>query len=67
MKTSNNPYKIEIITDYGMAYYQVVRKHDDAILYANSNIDCIAEFILNQGIDIMGVDAVPEFDGNHIF
>lgn len=62
-----DPYKIEIVTDYGMAYYQVVRKRDEAILYANSNIDNIASFILDEGIDIAGFDAVPEFANNHVF
>lgn len=67
MKTTNNPYKIEIASDLGMTYYQVVRKRDEAILYANNNIDNIASFILDEGIDMAGFDAVPEFAGNHIF
>jgi len=54
MKTTNNPYKIEHVSDFGMAYYQVVRKRDEAILYANSNIDNIASFILDEGIDVAG-------------
>lgn len=66
MKTSN-PYKIEIVTDHGMIYYQVVRKRDEAILYANNSIDNIASFILEEGIDIAGFDTVPEFTNNHVF
>lgn len=66
MKT-NNPYKIEYVTDSGMTYYQVVRKRDEAILYANKHIDNIASFILDEGIDMAGFDAVPEFANNHIF
>lgn len=56
-----------MVSDYGKTYYQVVRKRDEAILYANSSIDNIASFILDEGIDIAGFDAVPEFAGNHIF
>lgn len=67
MKTTNNPYKIESVSDYGMTYYQVVRKRDEAILYANGNIDNIASFILDEGIDVTGFDAVPEFASNHVF
>ncbi len=65
--TTTNPYIIEIVTDYGMTYYQVTRKRDSAILYANGNIDCIAQFILEEGIDLMGFDKCPGFDSNHIF
>ena len=50
-----------------MTYYQVVRKRDEAILYANSLIDNIASFILEEGIDKMGFDSVPEFANNHVF
>lgn len=67
MKTTSNPYKIEVVSDSGMTYYQVVRKRDEAILYANSLIDNIASFIFEEGIDKMGFDSVPEFAGNHIF
>lgn len=67
MNKSNNPYKIETISSNSMMYYQVVRKRDEAILYANSNIDNIADFILNEGIDLLGFDTVPEFANNHIF
>lgn len=67
MNTTNNPYAIELVSDFGLTYYQVVRKADEAILYANGNIDNIASFILDEGIDIAGFDAVPEFNGNHIF
>lgn len=67
MKTTANPYKIEIVTDYGMTYYQVTRKRDEAILYANSDIDNIAIFILEEGIDEMGFDRCPDFASNHIF
>lgn len=51
MNKRNNPYKIEMVSDYGKTYYQVVRKRDEAILYANSSIDNIASFILDEGID----------------
>lgn len=67
MKTTSNPYKIEHVSDFDMAYYQVVRKRDEAILYANGNIDNIASFILNEGINMAGFDAVPEFANNHVF
>lgn len=67
MNKSNNPYKIETISSNSMMYYQVVRKRDEAILYANSNIDNVADFILNEGIDLLGFDTVPEFANNHIF
>lgn len=67
MNKSKNPYKIETISSNSMMYYQVVRKRDEAILYANSNIDNIADFILNEGIDLLGFDTVPEFANNHIF
>lgn len=67
MNKSKNPYKIETISSNSMMYYQVVRKRDEAILYANSNIDNIAGFILNEGIDLLGFDTVPEFANNHIF
>ena len=67
MTTTNNPYKIEIVSDFGMTYYQVVRKRDEAILFANGEIDNIASFILNDGIDGAGFDAVPEVGNHHIF
>ena len=67
MNKRNNPYKIEMVSDYGKTYYQVVRKRDEAILYANSSIDNIASFILDEGIDVAGFDAVPEFASNHVF
>lgn len=67
MNKSKNHYKIETISSNSMMYYQVVRKRDEAILYANSNIDNIADFILNEGIDLLGFDTVPEFANNHIF
>ena len=67
MKTTNNPYKIEKVTDSGMTYYQVVRKSDEAILYANGMIDCIEKFILDEGFDMLGFDSVPVFANNHVF
>lgn len=67
MKASTNPYKVEIVTDYGMTYYQVVRKRDEAILFANKHTDNIARFILDESIDETGFDTVPEFVNNHIF
>lgn len=67
MRKTENPYKIETVSDNGLTYYQVVRKRDEAILYANNSIDNIASFILEEGIDMAGFDAVPEFAGNHVF
>ena len=67
MTDSNNPYKIELVANNDMTYYQVVRKRDDAILYANPFVENIALFVLSTDIYRRGVDAPTELRNWRVF
>lgn len=41
------PYYIEMVTNNGVTYFQVVRRSDDAIIYSNISLARAADKVFN--------------------
>ena len=44
-KTKEREYFIEMVTNNGVTYFQVVRRRDEAILYSNVSLTRVADRI----------------------
>jgi hypothetical protein len=45
--TKNLKYYIESVSDSGITYFQVVRRKDEAILFANRSLSLVADRLYN--------------------
>lgn len=41
--TKEREYFVEMVTNYGVTYFQVVRRRDSAILYSNVSLSRVAD------------------------
>ena len=44
-KTKEKDYFVEMVTNNGVTYFQVVRRRDEAILYSNISLSRVADRI----------------------
>jgi hypothetical protein len=47
MKTENSKYYIESVSNNGTTYFQIVRRKDEAILFANRSLSLVADRLYN--------------------